>query len=110
MHVRFSLIAADPSPVAPAMVRPIGRGHQALIGIAPCVASPCPSNSLRRGGLRALRLHACRPEPPSLDTLIEYRIRYHLAPAIGLEPITYRLTGGLYRAERSAAADHREPA
>ena len=32
------------------------------------------------------------------------------SPAIELEPITCRLTGGLYRAERSAPADHREPA
>jgi catechol 2,3-dioxygenase-like lactoylglutathione lyase family enzyme len=49
-----------------------------------------------------------RPGPESMR--IHPAQGYFSAPAIGLEPITCRLTGGLYRADRSAAADHRQPA
>jgi hypothetical protein len=65
-----------------------------------------PGHGDLRGGQQAvpgLPVHLGQPrvgQEPALD----------VAPAIGLEPITCRLTGGLFRRERSAAADDRRPA
>jgi hypothetical protein len=75
--------AARPAPSSQSLVKPADCHDQHN----PCRADQSPGRS------RVNRTPRSGP--------------YHWAPAIGLEPITCRLTGGLYRRERSATTDHR---
>jgi hypothetical protein len=72
--------------------------RQEALAIAPCAASTCqglqgPPSRLGRGDLRD---HSSTCTSQSLpQAFIEVKIEAFLAPAIGLEPMTYRLTEGL---------------
>jgi hypothetical protein len=69
-----------------------------------------PPTDLSEAVTDASQCKAAGVDTKVISALLGHSRTDFMAPAIGLEPITCRLTGGLYRAERSAVADHHQPA